>query len=249
MEYPQINHLYKYCAYNTNSLAILINKRIWVAKPGSLNDPFDCKIKFKPPDINSDAFSKYLKRTGGSTENRQSDYEIFLEGLLKFREKDINIFGVFSMSQINDNILMWSHYANQHKGFCIGFVRKTDNLLGDITKTQPVVYDCNYPEADPLDENGNYDHSCFIKMFFTKAKNWEYEKEWRLVYDEGDKEEPLPADISSIIFGLRMPEVHKTTIRNILTDQPNILYQQAREVDSQFRLELIGGNEGHRPFI
>jgi hypothetical protein len=239
MEYPQVKHLYKYCAYNANSIAILINKRIWVAKPESLNDPFDCNIKFTPPEINSDAFSKYLKRTGRSTGNRQNDYETFLEGLQKYIEKDNNKFGVFSMSQINDNILMWSHYTNQHKGFCIGFVRKKDNLLGDIKKTQPVEYDCNYPEVGPLDENGNYDHSIFTKMLFTKAKNWEYEKEWRLVYDEGDKEEPLPADISSVIFGLRMPEERKATIRNILTGQPNIRFQRAKEVECQFRLEII----------
>ncbi|MFH1931728.1 MAG: DUF2971 domain-containing protein [Pseudomonadota bacterium] len=238
MEYPQVNHLYKYCAYNTNALSILINKKIWVAKPESLNDPFDCKIKFAPPEIHSEAFSKYLNRTGRSTGNRQSDYETFLEGLQKFREKAINNFGVFCMSQINYNILMWSHYANQHKGFCIGFVRKNDNLLGDITKTQPVEYDCNYPEVDPLDENGGYDHSSFRKMLFTKAKDWEYEKEWRLVYDEGDREEPLRADISSIIFGLRVPEGHKATIRNILADQPNIRYQQAIEVEYQFRLKI-----------
>jgi len=239
MEYPQVIHLYKYCAYNTNSLAILINKKIWAAKPESFNDPFDCKIKFTPPEIKSDAFSKYSIRTGNSTGNRQRDYETFLEGLQEFREKDINKFGVFSMSQINDNILMWSHYANQHKGFCIGFVRKNGNQLGDITKTQPVEYDCNYPEVNPLDENGNYDHSIFTKMLFTKAKNWEYEKEWRLVYPEGDKEESLPADISTIIFGLRMPEGHKATIRNILANQPNIRYQQAIEVEYQFRLQLI----------
>ena len=239
MEYPQVKHLYKYCAYNANSLAILINKRIWVAKPESLNDPFDCKIKFTPPEITSDAFGNYLKRTGRSTGNRQSNYKTFLEGLQKFREKDINKFGVFSMSQINDNILMWSHYANQHEGFCIDFVRKKDNLLGDIKKTQPVEYDCNYPKVEPLDESGNYDHSIFTKMLFTKAKNWEYEKEWRLVYDEGNKEEPLPADISSIIFGLRMSEEHKATIRNILAGRSNILYQRAREVEYQFRLEII----------
>jgi len=99
MEYPQVNHLYKYCAYNTNSLSILINKKIWASKPESLNDPFDCKIRFIP-ETNSEAFSKYLNRTGRSTGNLQRDYETFLEGLQKFREKDINNFGVFSMSQI-----------------------------------------------------------------------------------------------------------------------------------------------------
>lgn len=76
-------------------------------------------------------------------------------------------------------------------------------------------------------------------MLFTKAKNWAYEKEWRLTYDEGDKVEPLPADISSIIFGLRMPDEHKNTIRNILADQPSIRYQKAIEVEYQFRLKIV----------
>lgn len=239
MEYPQINHLYKYCAYNTNSLSILINKKIWAAKPESLNDPFDCKIKFTLPKIDSEAFSKYLKRTGRTTGVPEMDYQLFVEGLQEFREKDINNFGVFSMSQIKDNILMWSHYANEHKGFCIGFVRKKNNLLGDITKTKPVEYQCNYPEADPLDENGEIESSHRIIMLFTKAKDWEYEKEWRLVYNEGDKEAPLPGDISSIIFGLKMSKGHKATIRRILADQSNIRFQEATEEEYQFRLKIV----------
>ena len=111
--------------------------------------------------------------------------------------------------------------------------------MGDIARTQPVEYNCNYPEAEPFDKNGNDDYSIFTKMLFTKAKDWEYEKEWRLVYDEGNKEEPLPADISSIIFGLKMSEEHKANIRKILADQPNIQYQQAIEVEYQFRLKII----------
>ena len=189
--------------------------------------------------MNSEAFRKYLDRTGRTSGNLHKDYEIFQEGLKKFRDKDMQYLGVFSMSQIKDNILMWSHYANQHKGFCIEFVRLPDNLLGNIEVTQPVNYHCDYPEVNPLDSSGNIDHSIFNKMLFVKAKDWAYEKEWRLTYDEGDREEPLPADISSIIFGLRMPDEHKNTIRNILADQPGIRYQKAIEVEYEFRLKIV----------
>jgi hypothetical protein len=75
-------------------------------------------------------------------------------------------------------------------------------------------------------------------ILFIKVKDWGYEKEWRLTYDEGNKEEPLPGDISSIIFGLRMPDEHKNTIKNILADQPGIRYQQVREVKYQFRVNI-----------
>jgi hypothetical protein len=238
MEYPQVNHLYKYCAYTPKSLCILQSKKIWVPKPESLNDPFDCNINFTPK-IKPGAVGKLLNHKGGSTGNPQKDKEAFLKILNEFREKDVKNLGVFSMSKTNDDILMWTHYADQHKGFCIGFVRKPDNLLGDITKTQPVEYDCNYPEVNPMDENGNADFTIFRKMLFTKAKNWEYENEWRFLYDEGDKVVPFPADISSIIFGLKMPDEHKVTIRKILADQPNIRYQEAIKVEYQFRLKII----------
>lgn len=238
MKYPKVNHLYKYCPYNTNSLSILINKKIWVSKPYSFNDPFDCNIKFKS-EINSEAFRKYLDRKGRKTGNLHRDYEIFMEGLKEFRNKDVKNFGVFSMSQIKDNILMWSHYADQHKGFCIEFNRLPNNDLGDFKKTQPVNYYCDYPEVDLLDSNGNIDRSIRKKMLFSKAKDWAYEKEWRLTYPEGDKKETLPAGISSIIFGLRMLDEHDNTIRNILADQPGIRYQKAIEVEYQFRLKIV----------
>jgi hypothetical protein len=238
MEYPQINHLYKYCPYNTNSLSILINKKIWVAKPYTFNDPFDCKIRFKS-EINSEAFRKYLERTGRKTGNIYGDYEMFQEGLNEFRDIDVQNLGVFSMSQIRDNILMWSHYADQHKGFCIEFKRLPNNDLGDFEKTLPVNYYCEYPEMAPFDSNGNIDINIRKKMLFSKAKDWAYEKEWRLTYPEGDKKEMLPADISSIIFGLRMPDGDKNTIRNILADQPGMRYQKAIEVEYQFRLKIV----------
>ena len=214
-----------------------MNKKIWLATPESFNDPFDCNIKFKS-EFNSEAFHKYLKQTNRGTGDLTIDYVTFLQRLEEFRNKDIKKFGVFSMSQINDNILMWSHYANQHEGFCIEFVRSPNKLLGDIERTRPVDYHYHYPEVEPLDLDGNIDPSIFRKMLFTKAKDWSYEKEWRLTYDEGNKGEQLPADISSIIFGLRMHEDHKNTIRNILANQPNIRFQQAKEEEYQFRLKI-----------
>jgi len=149
MEYPRVKYLYKYRAYNANSLSILINRKIWLARPESFNDPFDCNIKFKS-EINSAAFSMYLDRTGRTSGNTSIDHEIFLKGLEAFRTEDIAKFGVFSMSQKKDNILMWSHYADQHHGFCIEFVRSPDNLLGDIERTRPVDYHRDYPEVHPL---------------------------------------------------------------------------------------------------
>ena len=75
-------------------------------------------------------------------------------------------------------------------------------------------------------------------LFFTKAKNWEYEKEWRMLNEEGDKELPVPGEISGIIFGLRMPDEQKETIKNILINKNNIKYFQTFKVENRYELEI-----------
>lgn len=44
----------------------------------------------------------------------------------EYREYVDNQLGILSLSSCNDSILTWSHYADLHIGFCIGF--KTNNL-------------------------------------------------------------------------------------------------------------------------
>ena len=61
MQYPNIKHLYKYCAYNENSLFILRNRKIWLSNPEEFNDPFDCRYKFKD-EIDRVEFEGYGNR-------------------------------------------------------------------------------------------------------------------------------------------------------------------------------------------
>ncbi|MBT2620300.1 DUF2971 domain-containing protein [Chryseobacterium sp. ISL-6] len=39
----------------------------------------------------------------------------------KYVENVNRNFGIYSLTTKNSNLLMWSHYGNSHKGFCIGF--------------------------------------------------------------------------------------------------------------------------------
>ena len=138
---------------------------------------------------------------------------------------------VYSLAASNRDILLWAHYADRHRGFCIEFVRNPDNQLGDYETTRRVKYRDDYPIINPIKEDA------FDLKFFTKALAWKYEKEWRLVNDEGVGEESLlNVDISAIIFGLKMAESHKEVIRKVTSDIPNIKYRQAMKVPDRFEL-------------
>jgi len=129
---------------------------------------------------------------------------------------------------------MWSHYADHHKGFCVEFSRTPQNGLGDIDKTNPVIYSCAYPAIVP----GTFD------VLLTKSIEWRHEAEWRLINDMGDVELPLLGDtvlgdITAIIFGLKMPLEHRTTIKTILSNNSKILYKRAVKAPNHFGLEVI----------
>ena len=252
MKYPEITHLYKFYTFNAHSLSVLINKKAWFSKPGTLNDPFDIDIDFTYPisPSNFNYMIKVFKSQNGISkerlkELRKIEQEIPDQNALnemsramnkKFRDDRKN-WGVYCMCESPKTILMWSHYADRHRGFCIQFVRSPKNKLGNIEMTRPVSYSCEYPSPEPYTENGM--ERIYDELFFTKAKGWEYEKEWRMLNEKGDIELPIPGDISAIIFGLNMPEPQRKTIKNILSDKQEIKYLQAIKVKNKFELEII----------
>lgn len=256
MEYPNVTRLYKFYAYNEYSLSVLIDKMVWFSKPATLNDPFDIDIDF---DIcMSPSKLRYMinvvkKQPGISTQKREAlrdlekenanpDAHNKIKGLLnnQFREDRKN-WGVFCMSESKRDILMWSHYADHHKGFCVELLRSPESPLGDLEKTRPVTYSCEYPTPDPTADNKMF----YDELFFTKAKGWAHEKEWRMLNDKGDILEPLPGAITAVIFGLKMPSQHRAKIKNILSKTPEIKYQRAEKVPNQFKLKIVDCESNH----
>jgi hypothetical protein len=246
MKYPNIDRLYKYYGYSKHSLFALKTRTFWFAKPTSLNDPFDGKIPFDSR-LTAEAVKKFrptLARYNGlSKKNAERNLRQVIgrngqidQGFLKVwrtvlgqASKKLEDSGVFCLSECNSSILMWSHYADSHKGFCVEFERNPDNDLGDYNKTCRVKYGTKYPIINPLDPKA-YDYK-----FFWKASGWKYEREWRLWNEQGDVAVPLSVKISAIIFGLKMTAKHKSVIREIL---PDIQCRQCTKIPNSFRIEI-----------
>lgn len=210
----EISKLYKYVSYNERSLSILINKQIWCPKANSLNDPFEFHF-----NLTQDSF-------------RGLPIDPIEYAINQSKEMPVICF-----SEVNDDILMWSHYTQGHTGFCIEFERKEDNDLGMWNSCVPVIYN---PENKPLSftlEEITKPES-FTKIATSKSLHWEYEKEWRLIghHEYADTLIPLPAPISCIIFGCKMGINEKKTIARILG--PNIKYAEAKQMKSKFALKI-----------
>lgn len=116
------------------------------------------------------------------------------------------------------NNLMWSHYADGHKGFCIEYDFKD---LKNINNLLPVAYSTDRPSI-PLeciynnskDMNTEVAKALYIALL-TKDNIWEYENEWRIIISatEGKNIEMPP--ISAIYLGAEMPEEDKKKLIEI----------------------------------
>jgi len=121
----------------------LRNRRLKIARIMELNDPFE----FLGVDLSDREFRKALKETKAELSKTN--------GLLCF-------------SKTWTNPVLWGHYADKHRGICLGFEAPSSNL-GKVN-----YVDLRPPRPDVLDE-------AFMKrLLFTKFSHWQYEQEYRV---------------------------------------------------------------------
>ncbi len=252
--------LYKYRGLTKDShWRLLTTNEIYFSSPQDFNDPFDCAITPNFSLLNSDEkIDQFVDRIVTSAKNADASLDIeknrknFKERLTNDFDKTINAYrelhkqqqvetyGIFSLSRHWDSILMWSHYSENHTGFCVGFKMQKLREIKEFSLGQPVEYGDEFPEIDPLDEDLLKTH---IQEVSYKAKSWEYEGEFRLFTHIGptikDRHLTLPDDsFSEIILGLRFPDNQIERMKSI-AKQKRIKLFRTIKADRQFRLDRI----------
>lgn len=105
-----------------------------------------------------------------------------------------NLFVVFSAveEEKKEDVLLWSHYADLHRGICIEFTPNYKNKKSPFYWIEKVHYSDTIP-ASPKSTENKEKNDYMKKILTTKAKCWEFEKEWRVVISKkyGNKVEEL----------------------------------------------------------
>ena len=128
----------------------IARKRLKISRLSDLNDPFELL----------------------STEMRNREWrKLFNELKNDISEK----FGVLCFSRNWHNPLLWSHYADKHKGMCLGFDVPRSYLMEMTYSGRRLLMSIeNEMKKFKLDEE------FMKKMLSTKYKDWKYEDEVRL---------------------------------------------------------------------
>ena len=248
--------LYKYLDID-GAMCMIVNKNLQFTNASQLNDPFDCHPKLLD----------YSKVPGSKLQGWIPE-----EWMREKGENDAlnlrNDTWLCSLSKVNDSLLMWAHYCYNHKGVCIGLnidkvMESVPPMFGEIYLA-PFVIDVQYRSIIERPD-GYYDAPELFKyQWKTKAKEWEYEQEVRLVMprpsamyagltpaqanhpkETRDWREihhymPMKGEcFESIYFGINIDEQKKQQIIRLATKElnPHIkLYQMHVDADA-FRLQ------------
>ncbi|HEY8608184.1 MAG TPA: DUF2971 domain-containing protein [Noviherbaspirillum sp.] len=171
--------------------------------------------------------------------------------------EQLSAVGIFSLSQVPDQPLMWAHYADDHKGICLGFEITDGSALGDVERCLRVEYGNGVPEFSEqpiaaltlsLDNSGAV--STASRLAFsdpslraavsTKGPEWKYEQEWRYIEPIGGAYD-WPAPITEITFGLRCPQERRAFYIGLARECiPNeVRFYEMRKVPNTKSLERV----------
>ncbi|MFH7010552.1 DUF2971 domain-containing protein [Flavobacterium sp. FlaQc-52] len=250
--------LYKYLPFDRNSY--FENELLRFTQPEDLNDPFECL----PQKPKKGEFTDAIRLLTQMISNGNQKFEEF--GVQKFNDEFIeNLFeqayqeinnevGILSLTKNWNNSLMWAHYTNSHKGFCVGFDSNHDffkDYLSEDKKYSRNTKDVVYSERRVKIPITLTEPELSFEPFLTKSVDWRYEEEVRVISTFNLSEKTIHkipnsihlfkvphSAISEIILGINIDKDIETKIRAFAVKKKITIYK-TKISDTEFDMERV----------
>lgn len=256
--------------FNKDIITTLTEGKFYLSDPNKFNDPFDCWIPIST-ELKQNQVLEFLKNKNQSSlkknikETLKTDYKndvknfsknfikqnYILENQLYAQKESLSRFRIYCLSKTNKNILMWSHYAQNHEGICIGikthkikennyikfkptkwtYNSQQDKATQILYQLQKVKYSDNNEMLSGINILTTFDNEV-LKCLYHKSKDWQYEEEYRIIllnnYINNQYAYLKPEDIGEIYFGIKTPNEVITAIRKKLKDNNSSHYNNIK---------------------
>lgn len=207
-------------------------------QPKALNDSFECLPTFSScAELISKISGKTLEENFFEAKTlSEISGEYFMNDYFDQLKFEFNGFGIFSLSKRYDSNLMWGHYA-KHSGCAIGFNLDHSFFNSDKFLRGKVKYSNQRTilTDNELDEN----------IFFTKSKDWSYEREFRLIAELKDHDEKIDKPVPIYLF-----KIPFETISEIIVGL-NIEYEdliRIKKFCDEFEIPLFRCKQSNKNF-
>ena len=247
--YP-VEYLYKYRSMGSAGLVELFSERkIYLNNATKFNDPFECRpaLTYHQSALKRQLLLKEMTRHHFPDANRQAvrklmkgkDHLLTNPTVLEASYQGfVNTVGIYCLSERNDDILMWSHYADSHQGLCLQFDASTEKTI--FWEAFKVVYQEEYPVVNIMDMGKAEE---FRKALLTKSDHWNYEQERRILKMELEGGPGhysfAPELLKGVILGALMTDEDRNTLLNWIKKYPaKISVYQAALNGSRYQLNI-----------
>jgi hypothetical protein len=252
--------------------------RIRFTQPGAFNDPFEMPA-FKVRDaeearraglaglsaqtgeiqqglsqgrIPEAAFVLPIFYFWGMAGGREAPVVPSEAAIAKLKSIDLE-FGILSLSMTSDNLLLWAHYASEHRGLAVEIDPSGPEFNSHATPDQDferadrVKYSAVRPKIPETDQ-------ILFQHFFVKSPEWSYEQEYRIVRKfesalETIDAKPFPVHlyglppiaIRKVIFGARVTsDQRRALIEDTVADPAfkHVKFAEAVLDPGQFKVEI-----------
>jgi hypothetical protein len=159
------DRLYKYQPFTPQTIENLKRRTLWFSAAAKFNDPYDCALSVFKAELTEDellrAFEYIVSQVGDRTrlearfrpngnftdEFRNAVVNGARSGIEGRSQTQVHERGVACLAESYADLLMWAHYADGHRGFCLEF----DGNAEPFSAARKVVYKAEFPSLSPID--------------------------------------------------------------------------------------------------
>ena len=223
----EIVKLFKYRSVNSHLEALLTHHELYFPNGEQLNDLYDCAVRIDfsagSPRQFQQLIRSFMPRLLPNISLPEGKMEEIVDrhcaeqmqnlaGFARELERGTlaamrTVHGVYCLSERHDNVQMWAHYADGHRGVCLEMDGpEVSNSAREVqyVDTLPVIdYFAHSPEEVAR-----------IAML-SKQSNWAYEKEWRIIEPEFSPgvHRLRQSVVTGIIFGVKTPARDRAAVQ------------------------------------
>jgi DUF2971 family protein len=135
-----------------------------------------------------------------------------------------------------NSILMWSHYADKHSGFCLEYDPHDMFILENRTGNhEPWISPVYYVDHIPP-----YKHKNSLYLAVTKTNDWKYESEYRMLLENADGPfSHKPSLLKAVYFGIKSEEKNIKDFVGRNKDKNWLKYYRCLRPTSSFEIRFV----------
>jgi hypothetical protein len=187
--------------------------------------------------------------------NLTREIQFFISQNNSHWQKSMREARVFCVTEKNDNLLMWAHYAKDHTGavFQLATLPEQDTPLSVARKVKYEEKPVQFYSLDELIKWALFDVEpdpsklLFTNHSYRKSKIWEYEQEWRVVdmcnyknkCDLYVDHKFIPQQLQKIFFGCKADNNDILKIMALAKSiNPQVQFYKAKKLQLEYALEF-----------